>query len=324
MKYKLAILSFGLMAITILLLYINKFSGGLSESHTVWAEFGSFFGGVLSPIVSVLAFVGLLYSMDQTKFQFKQQREENSFYSLLNFYHSKVSQAAYENVTGLDTFKVISNKFFISYEDRCFRLAKNNIQNDPNNLPHFSYHFLSNIIQKRSPVNLDSDPGQDLVVEYFSLSGDKNELFKSLFDVTMSQEERGRIIAIGDTLVRQMPSEQRLGVIGEVYSDFYHDHGHILGHYFRHFYYTLAHADSSTKNYDYAKILRAQMSRYELNLLYYNALSDYTSKEFNTLLAKYDIFNGIYHLDVCYQPEQELLEKDLSFLCGRKANKQIN
>ncbi|MFT6834266.1 MAG: hypothetical protein ACJA0H_000294 [Francisellaceae bacterium] len=320
MKYKLAIFFFGLLAIAIFVLYTSQFTGGLSESHTVWGEFGSFFGGILSPIVSVLAFVGLLYSMEQTKSQFKQQSEESSFYSLLNFYQAKVSQTAYENVTGFDAFKVISNKFLISYKERCFRLAKNKIKNDPSNLPHFSYHLLSEVIQKRSSASLDSDIGKALVVEYFNLSDDKNELFKSLFDVNPSNKERDLLIAIGDTLVRQMPSEQRLDIIGQIYSEFYHDHGHILGHYFRHFYYTLAHADSSTKNDNYAKILRAQMSRYELNLLYYNALSDYTSTKFNTLLAKYDIFNEVYHLDVCYQPEQELLEIDLSFLCSRKDN----
>lgn len=96
--------------------------------------------------------------------------------------------------------------------------------------------------------------------------------------------------------------------------NFYHDYGHILGHYFRNLYYTLQLADASDKNDSYANILRAQLSRYELNLLFYNALSKYGSTKFNTLLVKYNILNGLYNWDVCYKPEPDDLKKDLALL----------
>ncbi|KJF87755.1 putative phage abortive infection protein [Photobacterium leiognathi] len=312
MKYKFTISIFSLFAVIILLLYVKEFHGGLSDSHSVWGEFGSFFGGVLSPIVSVLAFIGLLYSMDQTKAQFKQQSEENSFYSLLNFHQSKTNQTVYKGSVGFDAFKALSEQFDISYNDFCFSFARRKIQEDPTELPSFAYDFLSRIIEERSPLN--EGTGRELVIYYFGLSENKNELFKGLFDASIIDDDKSRIEAIGDTLIRQMKPDDRVKLIGEIYNNFYHDHGHILGHYFRNLYYTLQLADSTGKNDSYANILRAQLSRYELNLLFYNALSKYGSTKFNALLVKYNILNGLYNWDVCYKPEPDDLKKDLALL----------
>ncbi|RBP79680.1 putative phage abortive infection protein [Shewanella putrefaciens] len=321
MKYKFTITAFSILAVGILLLYVSEFHGGLSESHSVWGEFGSFFGGVLSPIVSILAFIGLLYSMEQTKTQFKQQSEESSFYSLLNFHHSKVSQTIYNDAVGFDAFKAISGEFFKYYEKRCFTMARKQIQENPEELPDFAYYFLSEVIKERSPSVRGT--GKRLVSYYFGLSEDKNELFKGLFDANISDDDNSKIVAIGDTLIRQLSPEERVKIIGSIYNDFYHEYGHRLGHYFRNLYYTLEVADSSNNQEVYAKILRAQLSRYELNLLFYNALSEYSSMKFNKLLVKYGMLNGLYNLDVCYQPEPDDLNKDLALLVNRNANKVL-
>ncbi|EHR7166426.1 putative phage abortive infection protein [Vibrio parahaemolyticus] len=321
MRYKFLIGVFSIFAFAILLLYVIQFHGGLSDSHTSWGEFGSFFGGILSPIVSILAFIGLLYSMDQTKMQFKQQSEENSFYALLNFHHSKVSQTTYESYLGLDAFKALSGDFFELYEEYCFDIAKRKIQEEPTQLPEYSYHFLSEVIKERSA--LVEGNGKNLVEYYFSLSKDKNELFKGLFDANISESDKRKLVAIGDTLVRQLRSNERLGLIGKIYDDFYHNHGHILGHYFRNLYYTLEVADSSCRYDAYANILRAQLSRYELNLLFYNSVSSYSSEKFNRLLGKYNMLNGLYNWDVCYKPESEGLQDDLASVELSNANKQF-
>ncbi|WP_412495458.1 putative phage abortive infection protein [Vibrio cyclitrophicus] len=321
MKYKLTITLFSILAIGVLVLYVSMFSGGLSDSHSVWGEFGSFFGGVLSPIVSILAFVGLLYSMEQTKTQFKLQSEESSFYSLLNFHHAKVSQTAYKDTAGFDAFKALSDEFFNYYEKYCFIIARKQIQENPDGLPDFAYHFLSDVIKNRSsPVE---GIGKKLVSKYFGLSEDKNELFKRLFDANISEHDNSKIVAIGDTLIRQLTPEERVEIVGSIYNDFYHEHGHRLGHYFRNLYYTLEVADSSNSHEVYAKILRAQLSRYELNLLFYNSFSEYGSAKFNRLLVKYSLLNGLYNLDVCYQPEPDVLERDLALLGNRNANKLL-
>lgn len=79
----------------------------------------------------------------------------------------------------------------------------------------------------------------------------------------------------------------------------------MLDHYFRHFYTILNFIDKSSafdddnpdeayKNkYQYAKILRATLSRYELVLLYYNGLSDVGNEKLKPLLEKYSMLKNL-------------------------------
>ena len=81
-----------------------------------------------------------------------------------------------------------------------------------------------------------------------------------------------------------------------------------LDHYFRHFYTILNFIDKSPdidkfssqseeqimdKKYEYAKILRATLSRYELVLLYYNGLSKFGRDKLKPLIEKYSMLNNI-------------------------------
>ena len=57
-------------------LYFSIFHYALTTEHSKWGEFGSFVGGVISPSVSVLAFIGLLYSIEVTKKEFNSQSDD--------------------------------------------------------------------------------------------------------------------------------------------------------------------------------------------------------------------------------------------------------
>ncbi|MCC4791186.1 putative phage abortive infection protein [Vibrio splendidus] len=312
MKYKWI---FSILIFTAILpigLYLFKFNDGLSNLHSEWGEFGSFFGGVVSPIISILAFIGLLYSMDETKKQFSEQRDESAFYSLLNFHSSKVEQLTNHELKGYELFKYLSMKYDVLYDEYCFNLAKKKIINNTSELPYFSYDFLSEKIKENYPYVKGS--GIELAENYFNLSEDKHELLKGLIDASISDEDKSRVSVIGDTIVRKFSSEQRLVCLKEIYDEFYHDYGYLVGHYFRNINYILEHVDKSFNKENYSKIFRAQLSRYELTLLYYNMTSSYSSDSFNKLINRYNILNGIYQYDICYQPEVEVLENDLKVL----------
>ncbi|MGS4930865.1 hypothetical protein ACVDHJ_04420 [Aeromonas sp. 25-281] len=49
---------------------------GLSDQHQAWANFGGYVGGILGPIFSALAFIGVLltYRAQQAQLQFAEQR----------------------------------------------------------------------------------------------------------------------------------------------------------------------------------------------------------------------------------------------------------
>lgn len=71
-----------------------------------------------------------------------------------------------------------------------------------------------------------------------------------------------------------------------------------LDHYFRYLYRILVYIDQSKliseeEKYDYAAILRAQLSEYELLILFFNGLSNDGKHKAKPLFEKYSLFNNI-------------------------------
>lgn len=71
-----------------------------------------------------------------------------------------------------------------------------------------------------------------------------------------------------------------------------------LDHYFRHLYRIFKYVDTSDsisedERYEYACIVRSQLSDYELVMLFYNCLTANGRAKFKPLIEKYSIFNNL-------------------------------
>jgi hypothetical protein len=86
------------------------------------------------------------------------------------------------------------------------------------------------------------------------------------------------------------------------YEPFYRKHQALIGHYFRNLYHTvkLVHDNTDLKEYKdkmkYMRIIRAQLSSYELVLLLYNALFNanyWNEKDFLDFINKYDLLQNL-------------------------------
>lgn len=81
------------------------------------------------------------------------------------------------------------------------------------------------------------------------------------------------------------------------YTRFHSDFGDTLGHYFRNIYQILKLIDASSfsaqEKKEYSNILRAQLSKYELGILFYNCISPLGSEKFKPLLEKYEFFEHL-------------------------------
>jgi hypothetical protein len=96
----------------------------LSEDHKVWSEFGSFFGGVVTPILAFFSFIALLYTIHiqrqelvYTRTELKRsvdamsaqernmrfQQFENTFFSMLQMLNSLYTKV-YPDLTMLETY----------------------------------------------------------------------------------------------------------------------------------------------------------------------------------------------------------------------------
>ncbi|AYB30974.1 putative phage abortive infection protein [Chryseolinea soli] len=81
-----------------------------------------------------------------------------------------------------------------------------------------------------------------------------------------------------------------------IYDHFFHLHQSDLSHYFRNLYHIVRFAErsslSNSKKLEFIKILRAQLSNYEILLIAYNGLHDYGQKFF-PLIEKYELLKSL-------------------------------
>ncbi|WP_320709583.1 putative phage abortive infection protein [Enterobacter asburiae] len=103
-----------------------------------------------------------------------------------------------------------------------------------------------------------------------------------------------------------------VGVIGNQYSKHFQDKSQNLSHYYRFLFNTFkfiddAEIDDESKK-KYANILRAQISNYELIMLFYNSLS-IDGEKFRCYFAKYEILYNLPVYKLVYKNHVVLVDK---------------
>lgn len=91
-------------------------------------------------------------------------------------------------------------------------------------------------------------------------------------------------------------SDLELSVIIKSFMEFYHEHQADLGHYFRNMYHILKFIKEEKIQTDkkrYSNLLRAQLSSYELSILFYNGLGDYGNEKFFPLIEEFDFLKNL-------------------------------
>ncbi|HHN8407519.1 TPA: putative phage abortive infection protein [Morganella morganii] len=294
-------------------LYLFKFHSPLSNNHTKWGEFGSYFGGITGPLVSVMAFIGLLKSISLTKKQFEIQSQENTFFNLLNFHSSKVTKIYSEASGKTDAFKYLCEKYNEIYESRCITVALNGIVKNQQNLPEYLYHnFIKYFFTLDDHLTIEEIKSR---FSQYLKNFDNEQLI--LNDINLKRrniEDYGKyiLIEVGRDLVRDMSADERVKVLKNAFNGFYDELGYVTGSYIRNIYYILSHSNESINGDKYAKIFRAQLSRYELVMIFLNMSSSYCKPDFTYLIKKFDILNGLYINDLCYNPTSEMYKDDLN------------
>lgn len=100
-------------------------------------------------------------------------------------------------------------------------------------------------------------------------------------------------------------------IVSEAYGEFYKATQHEIGHYFRNFHRILKFVDESEvdRKGRYTGVLRAQMSSYELALLFYNALHP-VGEKVKPLVERYGILENLDLSILCNPPDEvPLFEK---------------
>ncbi len=152
---------------------------------------------------------------------------------------------------------------------------------------------------------------------FFQLLGLNNEIIKmASVDITFTDKLDNKQSFKGDgraafkelSLYFFVYKEKSADNWAGAYEKFHSEVDDILGHYFRSIYQTLKLIDNAPFSYiekkEYANMLRAQMSKYELGLLFYNCICKLGNIKFKPLLEKYEFFE---HLSLSIKIESSLL-----------------
>ncbi|HIE44840.1 MAG TPA: hypothetical protein EYP87_01385 [Flavobacteriaceae bacterium] len=91
------------------------------------------------------------------------------------------------------------------------------------------------------------------------------------------------------------PNYSETELISSAYSQLYDKYQTGLGHYFRNLYHIFKFIDNSeiTDKSQYSSLVRAQLSNFELVILFYNSITDYGNLKFKPLIEKYKILKNI-------------------------------
>jgi len=228
--------------------------------------FGDSFGPLTS-LFSGLAFAGLIITIVMQKDELGLQREE------LSLTRSELSEQKEELRIQNETLSIqrFENTFFrmLEFLEGCRKDV-------------FCQDFQSNSLQGRDAI-------------------------KRLYEVFTKQYLHGynNINGVMEPYFKH-ESNSIEGIKNE-YRNFYQKkYGEELGQYFRTLYNILKLIDSNASLSDktlYANLLRAQLSRYELSLLFYNCLSEYGEVKMAPLIKRYSILK---HLEESSLPDQNI------------------
>ena len=135
---------------------------------------------------------------------------------------------------------------------------------------------------------------------------------KTIFDFNAHTQEAQHTSYNGRTLFREMYLNLKVaidtkhsyqGVKSAIQANNYNVYSYIpattrFDHYFRHLYHIFKYVDTSDlipddARYEYACIVRSQLSDYELVMLFYNCLSTNGKDKFKPLIERYSIFNNL-------------------------------
>ena len=115
----------------------------------------------------------------------------------------------------------------------------------------------------------------------------------------------GRFKTLWGRNLNNLKGESELDRINKTYLSFYEGHQSEFGHYFRSLYNIVKLVDSSNMEDKrlYTNLIRAQLSSFELTLLFYNSLSDMGAEKFKPLIEDYSLLKTVPRNELINPPD---------------------
>ncbi len=256
-----------ILLLIVLSIYFWNFHNSFSANKVEWGIFGDFVGGTLNPLFALLSLFAILYTIKIQTQELEYTREE------LQATKEELAKSRIAQEEQSEAFKIQNQS-----------IAQQTFENT-------FYKLLEFLETCRRDIKDDSGHIGKYAIEFFF------NTFKDVYLRTNQGSEYNPIHVFDETC-------KCLEGVKNEYEVFYKVYGNELGQYFKVLYNILKFIDTNesvTNKNIYANLLRAQLSRYELSLLFYNCLSDFGEEKMAPLIKKYHILK---HLEECYLPNE--------------------
>jgi len=237
-------------------------------NFTTTGQFGDFFGGVVGTLFGLSGTLLIILTFRTQSKQYEKEAFEAKFYEMLKLHSDNVREISVNNKHG---------RVAIEYLTKQLELIFNEVDN-------LLVDLKSN---KISPQEIDTNAEVFQQIKNYINEEDKRLLlahklsygyfFYGIQEYHITKDNKDIVYKI-NLIITTLIFRNRLA--SNEHNEFKADehYNSILGHYYRHLFQILkliANNNSliEKEKYEFAKIVRAQLSDYEQILLYYNSLS---------------------------------------------------
>jgi hypothetical protein len=292
-----------IVIVVILTLYFSQTHGAFE-----WGDFG----GLLSAIAGLIAFVGVLFTLRQTKQQSLDSEDRSVFFELLKIFTSyrdalrvKKIDWIYDNkqyqwnITPYDefctpekTYRQIFVELYHTFYLEIQRTIPKNFSKE---------EFAKKIISpKMSKIQCAKGFGQLTTAIGNIYAEDSFRTHGGLCMTTPVHLNAYDYLCLN--AIKIYFEQGNLNPIAEAYAraadHCFKPYINQLGTYFRNAYYILEMASEFNSPKNYSKIFRAQLSKYELVLLFFNSFGPLSTPKTRELYLNADLFNNLELKDV--------------------------
>lgn len=237
---------------------------------TIADHLGSLIGGVVGSLFS-LAGIFLLYeTIIKQQDLFKIQQFESKYFELIRYHRENVDSLKYVVPDSTAEQTINGREFFVQLNHE-FDMLYSLIQ-----------QYTKDLLSEQQRINMTT------VILFYGVS----KRTRLVLEDSLSDYEPELVSMIIRKLERKKTKYNNEMV-------FFGGHQNRLDHYIRHFAQTIKYIDrsdflNSKKKYEYAKLVRAQMTQFELMHLFYNTLSRYgVSWKKYQLITKYQLIKNL-------------------------------
>ncbi|HEY5580406.1 MAG TPA: hypothetical protein VIK56_04460 [Rhodoferax sp.] len=254
-------------------IYIFNFHGSFSTKHGEWGEFGSYVSGVYG----TLAFLVLVYTTNITRRQFQIQNEDNVFFKLYESLQNRITNSSTvvgdATHTAHQTLKALANKFHEELSEQAIEIARLLLCKTPEQIAdaHFmrifeairGLRFVESFTEERDNFISDINGQRDFNARWERLK----------IHIGSRGEESGRLRealrATGSVNFYKIPFSERRQHYVAVVRRLSDEHGEFLDGYFKNICFLLEFAAKSVNRATYLAFLTAQLTKYELIIVFY-------------------------------------------------------